>query len=71
MNDIPHPAPTHRSRAKSYSELAPSSTPPHIAVAPGLLDREHVAIRHEGDTDEDYEASKRLLAALLDYAKQG
>ena len=71
MNDIPHPAPTHRSRAKSYSELVPPGTPLHIAVAPGLLDQEYVAVRHEGDTDEDYEASKRLLAAVLDYARKG
>ena len=36
-------------------------TAPYIAVAPGLLDREHAAIRHKGDMDEDYETSRRLI----------
>ena len=51
-------------------ELAPPDTPLHVAVAPGLLDREHAVIRADDDTDEDYEAKQRLLDAMLAYAKK-
>jgi hypothetical protein len=57
--------------ADKRPELAPPGTPPSLAVAPGLLDHKHVAIREDDDTDEDFEASKRLLAAVLDYARKG
>ena len=46
-------------------ELAPSGTPPHVAVALGLRNQPRVVIRAEEDTDEDYEARSRLLAAAL------
>lgn len=51
-------------------ELAPAGTPLHVAVAPGLLDKEHVVIRTDDDTDEDYAAKQHLLDALLAHAKQ-
>jgi hypothetical protein len=43
----------------------------HIAVAPGILDHEHVVVRSDDDTDEDYAARCRLLAALLAAARRG
>jgi hypothetical protein len=46
-------------------ELAPSGSAPHVAVAARLRDQPHVVIRAEDDTDEDYEARSRLLAAAL------
>jgi hypothetical protein len=51
--------------------LAPPGAPLHIAVAPGLLDQEHTVIREPGESDENYRSRCELLAALLDYAKQG
>nr|WP_294527861.1 hypothetical protein [uncultured Rhodopila sp.] len=42
----------------------------HVAVAPGLLDQEHVVDREEDDTDADYEARSRLVAAVLKIARQ-
>lgn len=50
-------------------ELIPLDAPLHVAVAPGLLDREHVVIRADDDTDEDYESKQRLLDAMMAYAK--
>jgi hypothetical protein len=38
---------------------------PHVAVAPGLLEQRPVVVREEDDTDADYEARTRLLAAAL------
>jgi len=38
-------------------------------VAPGLLDQEHVVIRADDDTDEDYEARCRVFAAALAFAR--
>jgi hypothetical protein len=58
-------------RAGPRSELAPPSTPPHIAVAPGLLDHDHTVVREPGESDESYQSRCELLAILLDYAKQG
>jgi hypothetical protein len=46
-------------------ELGPPGTPPHVAVAVGLQEQAHDIIRAEDDTDEDYEARRRLLAAAL------
>jgi hypothetical protein len=43
----------------------------HVAVAPGLLDQDHLVDREEDDTDADYEARSRLLAAALRIAKAG
>jgi len=48
-----------------HPDLAPSGSPPHVAIAPGLVGQDHVAIRAEDDTDEDYEARRRLLAVAL------
>jgi hypothetical protein len=52
-------------------ELAPPGTPVSLVIVPSLLDQEFFAIREDGDTDEDFEASKRLLAAILAFAKSG
>jgi len=68
MNEI---SPPPRRRAKPQPDLAPAGTPPHVAVAPGLLDREHVVTREDDDTDADYDARCRLLAAALRVARQG
>jgi len=67
MNEIRPP----RRRAKPQSELAPAGTPPHVAVAPGVLDQEHVVIRSADDTDEDYEARRKVFAAALAFARKG
>ena len=56
---------------RPQSELAPPGTPPHVAVAPGLLDQQHVVIRADDDTDKDYEAKQRLLDAALAFARKG
>ena len=61
--------PKHESRRQP--ELAPPETPPHIAVAPGLLDQECMVVREDDETDEDYEARCRLSAAVLRFARQG
>jgi len=50
-------------------ELAPPGSPPTVAVVPELLLGEHVAVREDDDTDADYEARSRLLAAVLLAAK--
>jgi len=52
-------------------DLAPPGTPPHVAVAPGLLHQPRVVAREDDDTDADYEARCRLLAAALRVARQG
>jgi hypothetical protein len=52
-----------------HDELAPPGAPPHIAVAPGLLDQEHVVAREPGESDERYQSRCELLAILLDHAK--
>ena len=54
----------------SSSELTPAGSPPHIAVAPGVLDREHVVIRADDDTDADFERRSRLLTAALAFARK-
>jgi hypothetical protein len=66
MDDTPHIPPD-----APHPELAPAGTPPHIAVAPGLLDHEHVVIREDDDTDETYQSRCDMVAALLDYARKG
>jgi hypothetical protein len=68
MNEI---RPPRRRRAKPRPELAPAGTPPHVAVAPGVLDQEHVVIRSADDTDEDYEARRKVFAAALAFARKG
>lgn len=68
MNEI---RPTPPQPLTAEEELAPPGTPPSLAVAPGLLDQEYVAIREDDDTDEDFESSKRLLAAVLAFARKG
>jgi hypothetical protein len=57
--------------ADSQPELAPFGAALHIAVAPGLLDQEHTVEREPGESDEHYQSRCNLVAALLDYAKQG
>ena len=54
------------SRPKATSR----DTRPHVAVAPGLLDVEHVVIRDEEDIDADYEARVRLLDLALRVARR-
>jgi hypothetical protein len=54
-----------------HPELAPPGSPPSVAVAPGLLDQDHVVIRSHDDTDEDYEARCRVFAAALAFARNG
>lgn len=51
--------------AELPGELAPPGTPTHVAVEPGLLDQDHVVIRADDDTDEDYQGKQRLLVAVL------
>jgi len=67
MNEI---APPRRRRKRSEPELAAPASPPHVAVAPGLLDQEHVVTREPGESDERYRSRCELLAAVLKYAKQ-
>lgn len=67
MNEI---RPPRRRRAATPPDLAPEGTPLRVAVAPGLLERKHVVIRDDDDTDEDHEAKQRLLDAMLAYAKK-
>jgi hypothetical protein len=67
MNEI---RPARRRRTGTKPELAPSGTPLHVAVAPGLLDEKHTVIREPGESDERYQSRCDLLAALLDYTKQ-
>jgi putative lipase involved disintegration of autophagic bodies len=68
MNEIRSP---RRPRVKAPPDLAPAGTPLHIAVAPGLLDHEHVVIHEDDDTDETYQSRCDMVAALLDYARKG
>jgi hypothetical protein len=68
MNEI---RPPRRRQAGSQPDLAPAGTPLHIAVAPGLLDHEHVVVREDDDTDETYQSRCDMVAALFDYARKG
>jgi hypothetical protein len=68
MNEI-RPTPPQSQTAEE--QLAPPGTPPTLMVAPGLLDQEFVAVREDDDTDEDFESSKRLLTAVLAFARKG
>ena len=43
----------------------------HVAVAHGLLDHAHVAIRDPDDTDADYAAKQQLIDAMLAFARKG
>jgi hypothetical protein len=52
-------------------DLAPPGSPVSLTIVPGVLDQPLFAIREDGDTDEDFEASKRLVAAILDLTKRG
>jgi hypothetical protein len=56
--------------ADPLPQPVPPDTPPHVAVAPGLLDREHVVTRADDDTDEDYVTKQRLLGAALAFARR-
>lgn len=67
MNEIRR---TRRPRAETPPDLPPAGTPLHIAVAPGLLDREQTVVREPGESDERYQSRCDLLAALLDYARE-
>jgi hypothetical protein len=66
MNEI---RPSRRRRADQQPDLAPAGTPLHIAVAPGMLEREQTVVREPGESDERYQSRCDLLAALLDYAR--
>jgi hypothetical protein len=66
MNDTPHLAPADDPAA----EFAPADAPPHVAVAPGVLDQDHVVVRDD-DTDENYAARSRVFAAALAFARNG
>jgi hypothetical protein len=68
MPEIP---PTPPEPLTAEEELAPPGTRLSLTVVPGLLDQEHLAIRDDGDTEEDFESSKRLLAAVLAFARKG
>jgi hypothetical protein len=57
--------------AKRQPELAQAGAPPHVAVAPGLLDQAHTVVREPGESDERYRSRCELLAAVLDFAKKG
>ena len=57
--------------AQQQPELTPPGSPPHVAVAPGVLDHDHAVIRSDDDTDEDFEARRRVLAAALSFARKG
>jgi len=52
-------------------DFAPSGTPPHVAVAPRLLDHEHTVARNDDDTDEDYQARTSMFAAVLHFVGKG
>jgi hypothetical protein len=69
MNNTPHAGPLWPYGPEA--DLAPPGTPPHVAVAPGLLDQQHVVVRADDDTDEDYEAKQQLLDAVLAFARRG
>lgn len=45
--------------------FAPLGTPAHASSEPSLLGQDHAVIRAHDDTDEDYRAKQRLLAASL------
>jgi hypothetical protein len=51
--------------------LAPPGTPPSLRIAPSLLNQPIFAIREDGDTDEDFETSKRIAAALTNLVRTG
>jgi hypothetical protein len=68
MNEI---RPPRRRRAEKRPDLAPPGTPPHVAVAPALLDHKHVVIRADDDTEKDYAARQLLLDAALAFARKG
>jgi hypothetical protein len=36
-----------------------------------VLDQEHIVIRSTDDTDEDYEARRKVFAAALAFARKG
>ena len=59
------------SPAEQDLELAPLGVPLRIAVAPGLLELEQTVVREPDENEERYQSRCDLLAALLDYAKQG
>lgn len=67
MNEI---RPPRRRAPQPPPEFAPPGTPVHVAVDPSLLDQDHVVIRADDDTDEDYQAKQRLLAAALGLARK-
>lgn len=60
-----------RASRRQHPQLDPPGAPPRVAVAPSLQDRDHVVIRSDDDTDEDYEARCRVFAAALAFAHKG
>jgi hypothetical protein len=67
MTTRPQPRPAKPSRRNARRE---DGTLPHVAVATELLDAEHAVIRETDDTDTEYEARSRLLAAALNFARR-
>jgi hypothetical protein len=59
-----------RRPADTQLELAPQGISPSFAVALDLLDRKHAVIPQDDDTDEDFDASKGLLTAVLNFARK-
>lgn len=71
MDDTPHLAPAAPPADDAEPEFAPAGAPPHVAVAPGVLDQDHIVVRADDDTDEDYAARSRVFAAALAFARDG
>jgi hypothetical protein len=71
MDDTPHLAPAAPPTDDAEAEFAPTGAPPHVAVAPGVLDQTHIVVRADDDTDEDYAARCRVFAAALAFARNG
>ena len=63
--------PTQPEPPAAEEELAAPGTPVSLTIVPSLLDQAIFAIREDGDTDEDFAASQRLVAAILDFARKG
>jgi hypothetical protein len=63
--DLPRPG-----AAKEKAGRAAANHPPHVAVAPDLLDQEHTVFREDDDADADHELRRRLLGAALRIARR-
>ena len=68
MDDTLHSAPSPPKPNGAASELAAPGTPPHIAVATGILGRTLTVVREPRDSDETYRTRCELLTVLLEHA---